>query len=151
MRLDRTLFRGLVLGCVLLAFAGANARAKELKFDAILVWATNAEKSPNPNHKPVGPAVRNKLKELPLKWTNFFEVNRKSLEVPQHGSEKVALSAKCKIEVTDVDGKEIEVALIGKDQPVLRRTQPLSRGEMLVVGGNAPDETGWLVVLRRTE
>ena len=153
MRFKRTLSRGLAIGCFLLAFACAAAQAKELKFDAILVWATNAEKSPNPNHKPVGPAVRSKLKELPLKWNNFFEVNRKSLEVPRHGSEKVALSAKCKIEVTvtDVEGNNIEVALIGKDQPVLKRTQPLAKGEMLVIGGNAPDETGWLVVLKRTE
>ena len=151
MRLIRKWHGGFRAVCFLMAFTCIAAQAKELKFEAILVWATNAEKSPNPDHKPVGGEVRKKLKDLPLKWSHFFEVNRKSLTVPRHGSEKIALSGKCKIEVTDIDEENIEVALIGKDQPVLRRTQPLSKGEMLVVGGNAPDETGWLVVLKRTE
>jgi hypothetical protein len=34
---------------------------------------------------------------------------------------------------------------------VLKRTQTLAEGKTLVLGGNAPDETGWLVVLKRTD
>ena len=137
--------------CVLLALTGAFAQAADLKFDAFLVWATNAEKSPDPNHKPVNEEVRKKLHELPLRWANYFEVNRKRLSIPRGGSEKAELSDKCKIEVKDVDRKHIEVSLMGKGEPVLKRVQPLPKGEMLVLGGNAPDETGWLVVLKRIE
>jgi hypothetical protein len=134
-----------------LVFAGVAAPAKDLKFDAVLVWATNAEKSPDPGHKPVDEDVRRKLSELPLKWANYFEVNRKGLTVARGGADEVALSDKCKIEVKDIDGKTFEISLIGKGESVLKRIQPLPRKEMLVLGGNAPNSTGWLVVLKRTD
>ena len=136
---------------VLFSSSLVGAQAKDLKFEAILIWAADFDQSPDPHHKPVGPEVRKKLKELPLRWKNYFEVNRKTLPVAQGGTGEVGLSEKCTIRVTDVDGKHVEVSLIGKGEPVLKRTQPLAKGEMLVLGGNAPDETGWLVVLKRTE
>jgi len=151
MRFKRTLSAWLATLCCLLACGGISAQAKELKFEAILVWATDSEKSPDPHQRPVSADVRKKLKELPLKWANYFEVNRKRLVVAQGGSEKAELSEKCKLQVADVDGTHIEISLIGKGEPVLKRIQPLLRGEMLVLGGNAPDETGWLVVLKRLE
>ena len=43
------------------------------------------------------------------------------------------------------------VALFGKGKETLRRMQNLPKGEMLVLGGNAPNATGWLVVLKRIE
>ena len=138
--------------CILFFWSGVAAvQAKDLRFEAILIWAADVDKSPDPHHKPIGPEVRKKLKELPLRWKNYFEVNRKGLPVAQGGTGEVSLSEKCSIRVTDVDGKHVEVSLIGKGEPVLKRTQPLARGEMLVLGGNAPDETGWLVVLKRVE
>ena len=138
--------------CFVFLWGGVAAvQAKNLKFEAILVWAADVDKSPDPHHKPVGPEVRKKLKELPLRWKNYFEVNRKSLPMAQGGTGQVSLSEKCDLRVTDVDGKHVEVSLIGKGEPVLKRTQPLAKGEMLVLGGNAPDETGWLVVLKRVE
>lgn len=129
--------------------AGKNA---ELKFEIQLIWATNDRKSPNPKHKAVEPEIRKKLEELPLKWNSYFEVNRKQLAVPQGGKSKVALSEKCSIEVKEADGKKVEVSLFGKKgDAVLSRTQPLPKGEILVLGGNAPDKTAWLVTLKRIE
>lgn len=136
---------------LLLSMPTEAGQAGDLRFEAILVWATNAEKSPNPDHKPVETEVRRKLHELPLKWKHYFEVSRKQISVSRSGSGKASLSKKCELEVTDVDGEHVEVALIGKGEPVLKRTQALPKGEMLVLGGNAPDETGWLVVLKRTD
>jgi hypothetical protein len=137
--------------CFVLASACTAASAKDLKFEAYLVWATNADKSPDPNHKPVNEEVERKLRELPLKWAHFFEVKHDAFTMPRRGSEKITLSDKCRIKVTDVGDKHFEVSLIGKGEPVLKRTQPLPKGELLVLGGNAPDETGWLVVLKRIE
>jgi hypothetical protein len=137
--------------CFLMTFTGIAAPAKDLKFQALLVWATDAEKSPDHNHKPVDAEVLKKLRELPLRWKNYFEVRREHFIVPRGGAEKVTLSDKCEIGVADVDGRHVEVSLIGKGEPVLKRIQPLSRGETLVLGGNAPDSTGWLVVLKRVE
>ena len=139
-----------VLG-LLLAFAAFAAPAADLKFEAMLVWATNADTSPNPDHKPVPPDVRKLLKGLPLKWKNFFLVKRTNLSMPHRSSKKVALSDKCDIEIRHVIDDEFEVSLIGKGEPVLKRTQSLAEGKTLVLGGNAPDETCWLVVLKRTD
>lgn len=136
---------------VLFAYIGAAAQAGELKFRAYLVWATNAERPPDTALKPVESDVRRKLEELPLKWSNYFEVNRTNFTVLQTGLKEVTLSAKCQIVVKDVDGKNVEVSLIGKGKPVLKRIQPLPMGQMLVLGGNAPNSTGWLVVLRRVK
>jgi hypothetical protein len=141
----------LVASCFAPAFAGLAAPAKESKYEVLLIWATNAEKSPDPHHTPVDADTLKKLRELPLKWKNYFVVNRASLEIPKGESKEVTLSNQCKIAVKDVDGKSIEVSLIGEGQPVLKRTQPLPRGKILVLGGDAPDETGWLVVLKRIE
>jgi hypothetical protein len=141
----------LTVAVLVLAFTGLAATAADLKFQAVLVWATNAEKPTGSNLKPVEAGVRKKLKELPLKWANFFEVNRVDFTVAEHGSNKAKLSDKCQIEVADVDRRHVEVSLIGKGEPVLKRTQPLPKGEMLVLGGNAPDSSGWLVVLKRVE
>ena len=154
MSFELTLFAGcrrLAVLLLLLGFAGAAAQARELKCQALLVWAANVDKSPNPKHKPVEVEVRRKLDELPLKWKNYFEVNRKDFSVSEGESSEVTLSDKCSIAVKDIDGENVEVSLIGKGKPVLRRIQPLPRKQMLVLGGNAPDSTGWLVVLKRIE
>ncbi|MGA2865414.1 MAG: hypothetical protein ABSF95_13145 [Verrucomicrobiota bacterium] len=136
-----------------LPFAPSPARAAEpdLKLETLLIWGTNDERSPDPTHKPVTPEIRKKLRELPFKWTSYFVVNRKLLQVPPKGSLKVAISEKCEIEVKNLGHATIEVSLFGKREHVLKRTQALPKGETLVLGGNAPNATSWLVVLRQCE
>jgi len=53
--------------------------------------------------------------------------------------------------VSNINGTEVEVSLIGKGKEVVKRKQSLPKGEMLVLGGNAPNSTAWLVVLKRIE
>jgi hypothetical protein len=143
--------------CLLLAFVpGALAPGTllgaddVLKLQAVLVWGTNAKNSPDPNHKAVEPLILKKLQELPLKWTNYFEVNRKSFSVGANPS-KVNLSDKCQVEVKNLGKSSVEVCLVGQGSTVLKRSQALPKGETLVLGGNAPNATAWLVVLLRNE
>lgn len=142
-------FGGIALVLTLMLVTGWRVQASELKFEAQLIWATNDEKSPNPKHKKVEDEIRKKLDELPLKWKSYFEVNRKPLTVAKQGGNKVALSDKCALEVKAVGGDKVEVSLFGKGEAVLKRTQSLPKGEMLVLGGNAPHKTAWLVTLKR--
>lgn len=122
----------------------------ELRFEAYLVWAATNNVSPDPRHKPVSPEIEKKLSELPLKWAHFFECNHKAIELTKRGSLQVEMSKKCKIEVRDVDGKKVEVALLGqKGESLIRRTQPLPVGEYFVLAGNAPGQTAWFVILKR--
>jgi len=135
----------------LLSSEGWPAQVAVVKLQAQLVWGTNDDRSPDPSHKPVESEVKAKLGELPLKFTNYFEVNRKSLEVTVPGANRVPMSEKCELEVKSLGGSSFEVSLFGKGKQVVKRTQTLARGEMLVVGGNAPNATAWLVVLKRIE
>lgn len=137
----------LLLSSVCLCAAGGS----ELKYEAQLIWATNDKKSPDPKHKPVEPDVKKKLGELPLKWDNYFEVKRKQFTVSKGSGTKVPMSEKCALEVKHIEGDKVEVSLIGKGEAVLKRTQVLTKGEILVLGGNAPNETAWLVTLKRIE
>jgi hypothetical protein len=147
---------GLVIWCLVIGFAGAFqmnlvAADAELKVEAQLVWGTNDKESPDPKHKPVTEEVRKKLLELPLKWTNYFEVNRKMLTIPVASQKKEVLSEKCSVEVKNLGKSKVEVQLYGKGEPVLKRTQDFPRGETLVLAGKAPAETTWLVVLKRVD
>jgi hypothetical protein len=136
----------------LLAGAELRATAADLKFQACLLWGTDDNQPASGKaYKPVDPEIRQKLKELPLKWTHWIEVNRVDFAVPQGTTQEVPLSAKCQVNVRKLAGAEVEVSLIGKGKEVVKRRQSLPRGELLVLGGNAPNATAWLVVLKRLE
>jgi hypothetical protein len=142
--------------CAALAvFCWANksvaASAAEAKIEARLVWGTNDRTSPDPSHKPIDADLKKQLQELPLKWTNYFEVSRKSFDLPSATSKKVTLSDKCAVEVKSLPDNQVEVLLFGKGEQVVKRTQALPKGEILVLGGNAPNSTAWLVVLKKVE
>jgi len=139
------------LVCIGLGEGKLQAADAKLKLEAQLIWATTDHQSPDPSHKPVDADILKKLQDLPLKWTNYFVVNRKIMEVSTVGPVKMAMSEKCEIEVRHVGNGTVEVALFGKREPLVKRTQSLPKGETLVLGGNAPNATAWLVVLKRLE
>src|SRR4051812_28463400 len=88
------------LGFTALVFAamlGASVAA-ERKMEARLIWGTNEEKSPNPNHKPLDGELAKKLREMPLKWRNFFEVNRQIFTITDQRYTNIVMSKKCSIE-----------------------------------------------------
>lgn len=140
-----TLFALAICSCP----AQTRAESTDMKVEAQLVWATNDSSSPDPAHKPVEASLRKRLKELPLKWNNYFEVNRKDVELAPNAKQKVGLSEKCDLEVNNLGNSVVEIALYGKGEKVVKRTQSLPKGEVLVLGGNAPNETAWLIVLKR--
>ena len=136
---------GLLVASVGSTFAG------EAKFEAQLVWATNDEKLPDDNYKPVDQETRKKLESLGLKWKNFFAVKRVEFETKSGVSGKVAVSEKSSISVKLMEDEKVEVVLYGqKGEECNRRVQQLKVGKMLVHGGNVPENaTAWLVTLKR--
>jgi hypothetical protein len=139
------------IGLAFTTWAAPQALAGDLKFEVQLVWGTNNEKPKNPNHKPVAPEVKKEIQKLPLKWTNYFEINRQKFSVSSGGTNKVAVSGTCQLEVKHTNGSNMAVSLFGKGKEVMKRNQSLPKGETLVLGGNAPDESSWLVILKRVE
>lgn len=136
----------------LLGGGGFPVRAGDMKLQALLLWGTD-ESRPRADKvcKPVEPDIRQKLKDLPLRWTNWFEVNRQDVALPQGITKQVTMSDKCQVQVRNIGGSDVGVSLIGKGKETLKRTQPLPKGEILFLGGNAPNSTSWLVGLRRIE
>jgi hypothetical protein len=122
----------------------------DLHLQAQLIWGTDDASSPDRNHKPVDPEIVKKIQGF-LRWKYYFEVNRTNFVVAQNSSSKVTLSDKCGLEVRNAGDSAIEVSLIGKGTQVWKRYQTIKVGETLILGGNAPDSTAWLVTLKRTE
>ncbi len=140
------------IAMVLLVCADLHVQAADMKLQAYLLWGTDDAKPPEGKaYKPAGPEITHKLKELPLKWTNWFEVNRKDFAVLPGSVKEVPMSEKCQVNVTKIGSAEVEVLLIGRGKEVVKRRQSLPKGEMLVLGGNAPNSTAWLVLLKRIE
>ena len=143
---------GLSIALVLAPGGELRAQAADMKFQAFLLWGTdNATPPAGKTYQPVAAEIRTKLKELPIKWTNWFEVNRKNFTVSQREVSEVAISEKCHVKVKKIGDSDLEVSLIGKGKEVMKRRQSLPQGELLVLGGNAPNSTAWLVVLKRTD
>src|SRR5882724_406769 len=82
-----------------LTTVAARADAGDMKLEVQLIWATNDKADPNPKHKPIAPEIREKLNQLPLKWANYFEVNKVTLDIPKGESRKAKLSDKCEVEI----------------------------------------------------
>jgi len=129
---------------------GETATEPNIKLETQLIWGTNDPQSPDPKHKAVDADVLKKLTALPLKWSNYFEVHRKRFEVPPTGSTNITLG-KCEIGVKQLVRPAIEVSFIGKGKPVEKRTLRLPKGDILIYGGNAPNATAYLVILKRVE
>ena len=120
--------------------------AAELKLEAKLIWATNEEKSPDPNHKPVDPATAEKLRKI-FKWKSYFVVNRLVKVVPSRGSNRFELSKQCTVEIRELEGPRVEVKLIGDGKEVHKTTKSLSRGEWFTYAGDDKNESAWFVII----
>ena len=141
----------LVFGWLAFSAAVAQAGTAVAKFEAILIWGTNGSAPTNSALSSVEPEVLRKLKTLPFKWSQYYEVHRETFEVDQGKQRKVTMSKDCVIVVGAADSETVEVELHGKGKRVGQITQKLPKRELLVVGGDAEDTTSWFVVLRRVE
>jgi hypothetical protein len=126
-------------------------QAGDMQLEALLIWGTNEQNSPDPKHKPVSSALKAQLRQLPLKWTNYFEVKSIKFSVPLSGANKVPLSEKCSIEVKNHGHEKIEVAVFGKGKQVATRNQDLPKHGTLILGGDSPGTNCWLAVIKRME
>jgi len=142
--------RTLRLGFAALVFAttlGA-AVAADRKMEARLIWGTNEDKSPNPNHKLLVGELAKKLRDMPLKWKNYFEVTQRVFAINDKSYTNIVMSRKCSIEVKDKGTNNVTVKLYGDGKQVNRVDKPLPRGEVLTIGGDAKDNNAWFITLR---
>lgn len=141
-RLIRLGFSALVL------VTASGVSAAERKMEARLIWGTNEDKSPNPAHKLLDGELAKKLREMPLKWKNYFEVNRHVFTINTATYTNIEMSKKCRIEVKDKGGNNVTVKLFGEGKQVNRVDKPLPVGEVLTIGGDAKDKNAWFITVR---
>jgi len=133
--------------------SGAIQRAEagdEMKIQAILVWGTDEPKPPDgKSYKPLDEQMTKRLRAL--KWKHYFEVKRIDFTATTGTPKKIAVSDKCELDVQALGNSKIEVVLYGKGKEAARVKGVLPKNEILVPGGDAPNETAWLLVLKRLD
>ena len=146
-------FRQLALSAaaVFLAYAcTVRSASADLHLQAQLVWGTNIDKPDDPKLKEVDSQVKDKLRGV-FKWKNYFEVNRQNFTVTAAGPKKVKMSDQCEIEVQNLGNSSVELKLYGQGKMVVRKTQKIKAGELLVLAGDDKNDTAWFVVLSLVE
>lgn len=139
--------RCLVLAVLLIA---GFAQAGEIKVESTLIWGTNDEKSPNPQHRPVHPELSQKLARM-FKWKNYFQEKRVVQVIPAKAAKRFRMSPKCEIEITELEGPKLEVKLYGEGKWVNTTTKPLKKGEFLTIGGDDKGGNSWFVIITLLE
>src|SRR5438876_10600963 len=134
-----------------LAYPGIPRSAPpDLNLQAQLVWGNNNDKPDDPKLKEVDPKVTDKLRGV-FKWKNYFEVNRQKFAATASTPKKVKMSEECEIEVQNLGNSSVELKLYGKGKMVVRKTQKIKSGELLVLAGDDKNDTAWFVVLSLIE
>jgi hypothetical protein len=134
------------LALLLLTASAPETFAANLRLEAKLIWGTDDDKSPNPDHKEVDPATRDKLRKV-FKWKNYFVVNRAVKDVPSRSSNHFKLSQDCTIEIKELEGPKVEVKLIGKGKEVHKTTLTISKGQSVVYSGDDKNQSAWFVII----
>ena len=131
------------------SFTCAQA-AEEMKIRAILVWGTDEpQPPPGKNYLPLDPEIRKRLRAL--KWKNYFEVKHVDFTASASGQKNIPVSEKCSLDVRALADSQVEVTLIGKGKAVTTVKGALPKNQILVPGGDAPNDTAWLVILKRLD
>jgi len=94
--------------------------------------------------------VKEKLRGV-FKWKNYFEVNRQDFTVTATGPKKVKMSDLCEVQVQNLGNSSVELKLYGQGKMVVRKTQKIKAGELLVLAGDDKNDTAWFVVLSLLE
>ena len=148
--MSRTLCWLTALSTAVFLSAPLVLRAEELKLEAILLWATNEEKPTfsEKNLAPVDPETASKLTNI-FKWKHYFVVKKVQGTVPSRGTNTFVMSKDCTIQITELPGPKVKVALIGKGKPVNETTEDLVQGGCFTIGGPVKDNTAWFVMVKQ--
>jgi len=147
----------LTMTLALTAFIPWGAAAEEsaadiakYEFRAQLIWASN-DNLESSDLKPLDANTTEKLRKV-FKWQNYWEINRKYVELMSDGREIAKISADCELSLKKIKSDEeakVEVVLFGKQNPIVKKTQPIHMDECLVLAGPDKDGTAWFVILTR--
>lgn len=134
--------------CSLVAHAGGD-----MVLEAQLVWGTNHPKSGDTGLAEVDQRTRDRLCGV-FKWQKYYQIGKQNFSLPPAVTQRVQMSKKCRLEVTDLGKGWVEVRLFGrkqedaKEELVLKKKEQMKPGEMLVLAGDDVDDNAWFVLLQ---
>jgi len=135
-----------------LALASRAAHADTMRLEILLVWGTDDPVSPDPNHRPLDADMVRRLKRQPFRWKSYFLVSRQTVEVADGETKsKITMSKRCVLDVKNLGTNRVEVRLHGDGKPVSVHRETLPMHQVLVLSGDAGNETGWLVIVHRVD
>lgn len=137
----------LLLTSMLALCSTGRASASDLKLEIRLIWGTNDETSPNPDHKPVDSKTTGTLSKA-FKWKKYFLVNSEKVDVASRATKKVKLSDHSSVEVRELEGDKIEINVIGKGKVVRKITEPLTKDGTMVIAGEDKNDCAWFIVIK---
>ncbi len=123
----------------------------ELKLEAQLLWGTDTPQPAGFSYQPAAPLIASKLRKMPFKWKQFYEVNRATFTLAPRAVRRVQLSAPCSLEIRNLGASRIEAKLYGQKKLVNTTKQALAEGDLAVIGGDDKGENAWLVILRSVD
>ena len=137
----------IVLSALVMGSSAGSALAADLKLEARLIWGTNDETSPNPDHKPVD-AKTTAILSKAFKWKKYFLVNSERVDVASRSTKKVKLSDHSSVDIRELEGDKIELKVFGKGKVVRTITEPLAKEGTVVIAGDAQNDCAWFIIIK---
>jgi hypothetical protein len=149
-RITRTLSKAALALCLGL-FGATAVHAEDLNVKFVLVWAANDE-SPPQNYKELSTQMQKKLQSgAPYKWKHYYEVHKTNVVLHPKETRKIEMSKHCMLEATNPNDGRIQVNLYGEGKPVSKHVEPLPVGQLVTLGGNAKNDTAWMILIQRKD
>ncbi len=136
-----------VLWALVIGASAERAVAGDLKLEVRLIWGTNDDNSPNPDHRPVDAKTTGMLSKA-FKWKKYFLVNSEKVDVPSRAAKKVKLSDQSSVEIRELEGDRIGIDVIGKGKVVRKITEPLSKDGTVVIAGEDKNDCAWFIIVK---
>ncbi len=132
-----------------LCLGAPSLQAGDTKIEVSLVWGTNDEKSPDPDHKELDKMLAERLGKI-FQWKHYFLVNKQDKTVKKDAHQKFTLSDKAVVEIKELEDSKFEIKLIGKDKLVTTRTEVIKKGDITALAGDVKNtDCAWFILIRQ--
>jgi len=142
------------LACLAFFTLAASALAENIKVKTQLIWGTDDDRDfskEKKNCKPVDATTTAKLRNC-FKWKNYWEITNQVVNIPSRSTRSLVMSKHCTIEITELEGPNVELKLIGEGKPVTKAVKTLVRGELTTIAGEDKNNgSAWFIVINQLD
>jgi hypothetical protein len=134
--------------CALVTLAGftVSVNAGDMPLKMVLIWGTDEEHPADKSLKPANPETVAQFREV-CKWKYYFEVTNTVTALSPTGTNKIRLSPKCEVEVSNHGAEGIAAKFYGENKLIYSGKSKVETGKHWGIGGNDKNATAWFVIL----